>query len=72
MAGEDDIDWKAVSISLAATDERMCRMILAADALALEVERMLEGMERQPAYTNFRAQLVQKALEKYKVVREGS
>lgn len=56
---------------LAADNARLCGILIAADALALELERMLESAERSPEFNRWRGGLVQRALEAYKIVRSG-
>lgn len=69
---DGELDWKDVSISLAASNARLCSIALAADALALEVELMLEAFKRDYAHTEWRMKLAQKALDAYKITRSGT
>lgn len=66
----DGYDWKGVSVSLAADNARMCGIIIASDELAREVELLLEAMTRG-SYVSFRRDILQRALDAYKIVRSG-
>lgn len=64
--------WQDVSVSLAATNERACRVILAADELAAELEKLEESWRRcDRGYHEWRLKIALKALENYKIVRSG-
>lgn len=60
----------AVSM-LAADNARLCDIGIAADKLAEEVERLLEDEDRGSPYLKWRLKILWRALEAYKVVRNG-
>lgn len=59
---DDTPDWKAVSVSLAADNARMCGIILAADALVEAADKY--------ARTGQRADLI-RAVDAYRITRQG-
>lgn len=55
----DATDWKSVAVQLAATSERACRVIEAADMLAVALRHRMGAKE------------ILKALEAYEQIRRG-
>jgi hypothetical protein len=61
----DEVDWKEIAKGLAASNERLCRIALAADELAAAVPA--DGT----SLTWVEARALKKALENYKITRNG-
>lgn len=70
----DEQDWKKAATDLAASNERLCRLLIEADALAEQLQKFITASTtpsrtRSPDYSL--KKLVDK-LEAYKVARSGS
>lgn len=64
-------DLRMAVTMLAGDNARLCEIGLAADALAAEVARLLEDEDRVGAYIGRRLKIVRRALEAYRITRQG-
>ncbi len=74
LAGDDlsdDYDWKDISVQLSASNEKLCRIAIAADELAEAAAHLALTLSHMKVHAPHSFAKLNDALEAFKVVRQG-